>query len=65
MFSRPGGESVLLAAGKLEVNYLVEGIKTGRKPHNDDLTGLQVVKLLEAADRSLKNNGPQVELSWD
>ena len=50
---------------KLEVNYLVECIKTGRKPHNDALTGLQVVKLLEAADRSLKNNGTQVELSWD
>ena len=49
----------------LEVDYLSECIKKGEKPHNDALSGLEVVKLLEAADKSLKNKGAQVELERD
>ena len=47
---------------KLEVDYLIECIEAGKKPHNDGLAGLEVVKLLEAADLSLKNKGAQIEL---
>jgi predicted dehydrogenase len=50
---------------KVEVGYLIECIQTNKKPHNDAIAGLEVVKLLEAADQSLKNKGAQIKLDFD
>jgi hypothetical protein len=47
---------------KLEVSYFAECIKNSKKPHNDAVAGLNVVKLLEASDQSLKNKGAQIRL---
>jgi predicted dehydrogenase len=50
---------------KTEVGYLIECIQTNKKPHNDAMAGLEVVKLLEAADQSIKNKGAQIKLDLD
>lgn len=42
---------------KMECDHFVDCVKTGVSPNSDGLSGLRVVKVLEAADRSLKNNG--------
>ena len=47
---------------KLVVSYFAECIKSSKKPHNDAVAGLNVVKLLEASDRSLKNQGAKIRL---
>lgn len=47
---------------KLELEYFVDCIKNDRVPFNDGLAGLRVVRLLEAADQSLKEKGKIVEL---
>jgi predicted dehydrogenase len=47
---------------KAEAQYFVESVETGRDPFNDGASGLQVVRLLEAADESLKNGGRRVAL---
>lgn len=39
---------------KLETGYFLECVESGQDPFNDGLSGLRVVKMLEAADRSLK-----------
>ncbi|MEE3253015.1 MAG: Gfo/Idh/MocA family oxidoreductase [Nitrospinota bacterium] len=51
-----------IEALKVEVDYLIGCIQSGRKPHNDALAGLEVVKLLEAANQSIKENGRQIKL---
>ncbi|MCX7763013.1 MAG: Gfo/Idh/MocA family oxidoreductase, partial [Candidatus Kryptonium sp.] len=35
----------------------IESIETGEKPITDGISGLKVVKILEAAEKSIKNNG--------
>ena len=47
---------------KLECNYFVECINSGTKPFNDGVAGLEVVKMLEACDKSLKNESKMVYL---
>jgi predicted dehydrogenase len=47
---------------KLEADYFVECITNGRKPINDGEAGLRIVRLLEAASRSLKKRGEMVYL---
>ncbi|MBN1576777.1 MAG: hypothetical protein JW913_09510, partial [Chitinispirillaceae bacterium] len=47
---------------KLECNYFVECVTTGAKPFNDGNAGLQVVRMLEACDTSLKNESKMVYL---
>lgn len=47
---------------KLECNYFVECIKSGTRPFNDGVAGLQVVKMLEACDASLQNESKMVYL---
>jgi len=47
---------------KLELEYFVECILAGQTPSNDGVAGLRVVRLLEAADQSLKNRGRIVTL---
>ena len=42
---------------KLELEYFADCILSDRTPSNDGEAGLRVVRLLEAADQSLKNRG--------
>jgi len=42
---------------KLELNHLIECIQTGNRPRTDGVSGLNVIKVLEAADKSLQNGG--------
>jgi len=47
---------------KLEADYFVECLENGHKPFNDGEAGLKVVKMLEAADKSLKSEGKKIRL---
>jgi len=47
---------------KAELEYFVDCILTDRTPFNDGAAGLRVVKILEAADRSLKERGKAILL---
>lgn len=47
---------------KVELGYFVDCITHNRTPINDGRAGLQVVRLLEAADRSLNDRGRIVSL---
>ncbi len=47
---------------KLETGYFVECVNSGKKPFNDGVAGLQVVRMLEACDESLKNKSRMVYL---
>jgi len=47
---------------KLEADYFVEYIENNHKPFNDGEAGLKVVKMLEAADKSLKNDCKKIRL---
>ncbi|MEN8264154.1 MAG: Gfo/Idh/MocA family oxidoreductase [Nitrospirota bacterium] len=46
----------------LETKYFVDCIENDKVPMNDGHAGLQVVKMLNACDKSLKNNGEMVKL---
>ncbi len=45
-----------------EAKYFIECISNGERPINDGMAGLRVVKMLEAADKSLKDRGRPVDL---
>jgi predicted dehydrogenase len=45
-----------------ELAYFVECVSSGQEPFNDGCSGLRVVKMLEAADESLKTRGSMVYL---
>jgi predicted dehydrogenase len=47
---------------RLETEYFVDCIEKNEIPFNDGQAGLRVVQMLEACDRSLKNNGRMVYL---
>ena len=47
---------------KLEADYFAECIEKNEKPFNDGEAGLKVVRMLEAADKSLKNDCKKVKL---
>jgi len=47
---------------KVELEYFIDCVMKDRRPVNDGAAGLRVVKLLEAADRSLKERGSLVVL---
>ncbi len=47
---------------RLETEYFVDCIERNETPFNDGQAGLRVVKMLEACDRSLKDNGRMVYL---
>ncbi|HEV3309101.1 MAG TPA: Gfo/Idh/MocA family oxidoreductase [Chloroflexota bacterium] len=48
----PGGEPL-----KLELKHMIDCIRTGARPRSDGVSGLNVIKVLEAADKSLQNGG--------
>jgi predicted dehydrogenase len=45
-----------------ETKYFVDCISNSQTPFNDGVAGLRVVRMLEAADRSLKDQGRPVQL---
>jgi predicted dehydrogenase len=47
---------------KVELDYFVDCILNSRTPFNDGIAGLRVLRLLEAADQSLKERGKIVTL---
>ncbi|NOY78340.1 MAG: Gfo/Idh/MocA family oxidoreductase [Calditrichaeota bacterium] len=47
---------------KLECQHFVDAILNDTQPRSNGFDGLQVVKILEAADKSLKNHGEPVEI---
>lgn len=47
---------------KLETEHFSDCIKNGKNPINDGMSGLRVVKMLEAANKSLKKKGELVYL---
>jgi len=51
-----------IEALKLEVDYFVECIEKNQEPFNNGETGLKVVKILEAADKSLKSDGKKIKI---
>jgi predicted dehydrogenase len=46
----------------VETKYFVDCVTKNEKPFNDARAGLRIVRLLEAAEKSLKNRGVPVEL---
>jgi predicted dehydrogenase len=48
---------------KAELAYFLDCITGGTTPFNDGEAGLRVVRMLEAADRSLLERGKAVPLS--
>lgn len=48
---------------KTEMSHFIECIKTGATPKSDGESGLRVVRILEAAQRSIDENGREVRLS--
>jgi predicted dehydrogenase len=46
----------------LELNYFLDCVRNNETPSNDGEAGLRVVRLLEAADRSLQNRGQLVTI---
>ena len=51
-----------IEALKTEVEYFHHCIATGERPHNDGQAGLRIVRMLEATDRSLVQEGRVIEL---
>ncbi len=47
---------------RTELAYFIECIKVNETPFNDGMAGLRIVRLLEAAEESLKERGKVVEL---
>lgn len=47
---------------KVEFGYFIDCISNNKTPFNDGVAGLRVVKMLEAAEQSVKNRGAQVQL---
>ena len=45
---------------KEEMKYFVDCIERSERPFNDGMAGLRVVKMLEAAEESLKRKGEAV-----
>jgi len=47
---------------KAEVQHFLNCVQSGRQPITDGESGLQVVRILETADKSLHNNGEMINL---
>src|SRR5207244_13503341 len=47
---------------KVELNYFIECVTKDQTPINDGVAGTRVMKLLEAADRSIRERGRAIEL---
>lgn len=47
---------------RAECEHFIESIETGKRPRSDGYDGLRVVKVLEAAQKSLKSGGKPVKI---
>ena len=47
---------------KVELGYFIDCVTKNQTPVNDGLAGCRVVRLLEAADRSLSARGKAIQL---
>lgn len=47
---------------RIETEYFIDCVVNNRAPFNDGRAGLRVVKMLEACDESIKNNGEMVNI---
>jgi len=47
---------------KVELNYFIDCVTRDQTPLNDGVAGSRVVRMLEAADQSLKERGRAIEL---
>lgn len=47
---------------KVELEYFIDCVMSNRTPFNDGVAGLRVVKILEAAEQSLKGRGRAIQL---
>jgi predicted dehydrogenase len=47
---------------KLEASYFVDCVRNNKKPFNDGVAGLRVVRMLEAAEESLQQKGKVIQL---
>jgi predicted dehydrogenase len=47
---------------KAECEYFVDCVQNNKQPFNDGQAGLEVVKMLEAADKSIKERGRIVQI---
>jgi predicted dehydrogenase len=48
---------------QVEARHFIECIGSGRKPTTDGHAGLRVVKILEAASKSMAQHGQPIEIS--
>ncbi|MBI3970099.1 MAG: Gfo/Idh/MocA family oxidoreductase [Chloroflexi bacterium] len=48
-----------------EMAHFVDCVETGKRPLTDAQNGLDVVRVLEAADESLRRGGAPVEIDWE
>lgn len=55
----------LTEALRSEALHFVDCVENGKTPITDGEAGYRVVKILEAADRSMAQNGQLVELDWE
>jgi predicted dehydrogenase len=51
-----------LEALRVELEYFADCILRNKTPFNDGLAGLRVVRMLEAADKSIQQKGELVRL---
>ena len=51
-----------LEALNVELGYFVDCVTNSRRPFNDGEAGLRIVKMLEAAETSVRNRGALVQL---
>jgi predicted dehydrogenase len=51
-----------IEALRVESEYFVDCVRNDKTPVNDGCAGLRIVKLLEACDESMRNNGHMVKL---
>ena len=49
---------------KLECTHFLECIQSGNKPRSDGVEGLKVIRVIEAAQKSLMNGGRNEEILW-
>jgi hypothetical protein len=47
---------------KVEASYFIDCIRNNKRPFNDGEAGLRIVRMLEAADESLKQKGRVVKV---
>ena len=48
----------------MECNHFVDCIRTGATPRSDGQEGLQVLRILETAERSLHNGGVELLVEY-